>query len=130
MANRFHFSIEIPHTVYTLDRESCVKLLAALDALPEGSGDAARRLRDDLRLALAVDALPEARVSKDEEVERVTANLAPKSGTGVRCSWCGEEGERLPTEPGESEPLYVCRTPGCHSNGQASTEKVFTTGYR
>jgi hypothetical protein len=126
MNGRFHFEVDLPKTTYSLNRAACVQLLEALDRFGADCGDACKRIREDLRLALAVDA---ADAENQEPVvtetityqARITPQAEKKDGKTVRCAWCGEEARSLPTKKGDTGNLYACANAACSQNGRPGT---------
>ncbi len=137
----FRMTVEMPRTRYVLNRSACVMLLATLETYGDACGDPCKRLREDLRKALATDAAAQAEAdvhpeTQDPEVtEEITVNLVASSDEAqaddgvVRCAWCDEAGEKVPMQPGDAEQLYVCRTQFCPRKGKPAARQAFETLY-
>lgn len=131
MAGDFKMEITLKGTRYVLNRAAAEELLKAVEAFGDDCGEPCKRLRSDLRKALAMSASDG---KTAEVIEETTVNLTIAFGgdgsTAARCAWCGEPGVEQAMQAGDSEPLFVCRTPGCQRYGIPATRQFFTTGYR
>ncbi len=141
MNAEFRMTVEMPRTRYVLNRAACVRLLATLETYGDDCGDPCKRMREDLRKALAADAAAQAdagvstehqepEVTEEVEVDIAQVSNKERADDGVvRCAWCDEEGQKLPIkEEGETQ-LYICRTSGCPRKGRPQNRKTFETLY-
>lgn len=134
MGGEFKLEVELEGVRHVLNREAAQMLLERLDEFGDDCSEGCKRLREDLRKALALTE-GQGRGAAGARVETtVTAEFSVTAGEsrpdGAACAWCGEEGQAVPMRPGDAEPLYVCRTPGCCRNGLPEAKAFFTTGYR
>ncbi len=127
MAGDFKMEIELKGVRYVLNRAASEELLKAVESFGEDCGDPCKRLRDDLRKALAMME-PDGQIAEVTEEHTVTFNVKTH-GDAVRCAWCGEPGDES-MQAGDSEALYVCRTQGCQRRGIPAARQFFTTGFR
>lgn len=137
MAGEIKLEILFGRSIYVLTRANCERVLALLDADAE-LGELLSVLREDLRKALALEAAG-GRVVQDAEpeiTEEMTVNvqLSTLDAEGVasapRCHACGGPGRRLPSEPGDTEALWVCDAPDCWRRGMPAARRFFESGIR
>ena len=138
MPGEFRMEISMPRARYVFNLEAAKTLLARLEEFGEDCGDSCRRMREDLRAALALEAAG-GRVVQDAEpeiTEEMTVNVqrstldAEGVASAPRCHACGGPGRGLPAEPGDTEALWVCDAPDCWRRGMPAARRFFETGIR
>ena len=134
MGGAFKLEVELKGTRYVLNRTAAEMLLERIDAFGDNCGETCKRMRGDLRKALA-ETDDAARGAEEAEVsEEVTFRMSVLPGdpgaAGTPCFLCEEPGERIPGNPGDTEDLWVCRTEGCPREGKPAAREFFTTGHR
>lgn len=138
MSGEFKMTLELHAAQYVLNRDACELLLEKLDTFGDDCGHPCKRMREDLRAALAADEA--ARVAKpvakrEPEVEvRTTLDAQPEgggepenapAGDGTpRCGWCEEDGEPFAADD-DGRPRWVCRTDGCPRRGKPAGREAF-----
>jgi hypothetical protein len=141
MQGEFKVEVSFKNHVYILRGEATEALLAMLRGarLPEPMA----LLRDGLREALAGGpTLPPEEEDGQEDAEDEAGTLNVQRSTfnaqggdtaphdWPRCHACGGPGRRLPSEPGDTEALWVCDAPDCWRRGMPAARRFFETGIR
>lgn len=133
MGGAFKLEVELKGVRHVLNRAAAAMLLERFDSFGDDCGESCKRLREDLRKALAATE-DQGRGIPEVISEKTFAAKFRIDGDGredeARCAWCGEAGKAVPMRPGDAEPLYVCTTPECSRNGLPEARAFFTTGYR